>query len=81
MTDQNLTFSIENLGNIFWVLRFIIDSMMKMFITVVEFERTSIKFLSHWFHVISMCMCIYMYVLNRVHYQKFLTQNNFCFID
>lgn len=44
MTDQNLTFSRENLGNMFWVLRFIIDSMMKMFITVVEFERTSSSF-------------------------------------
>lgn len=47
MTDQNLIFIIENLGNMFWVLQFIIDSMMKMFIIIVEFEKTSIEFLSY----------------------------------
>lgn len=47
MTDQNLIFIIENLGSMFWVLQFIIDSMMKMFIIVVEFEKTSIEFLSY----------------------------------
>ena len=31
-----------------WVLQFIIDSMMKMFIIIVEFEKTSIKLLSYW---------------------------------
>lgn len=48
MTGQNLTFIIEDLGNMFWVLWFIVDNMMKMFIIVVEFEKTSIKFLSYW---------------------------------
>ena len=47
MTYQNLIFIIENLGNMFWVLQFIIDSMMKMFIIIVEFEKTSIKLLSY----------------------------------
>ena len=56
----------------FWVLWSIIDSMMKMFIIIVEFEKTSIKFLSYWtaadgFHVyVHVYVCIKHGALSKI---------------